>query len=316
MNKSKFLKLTTLLVLVFPMTISCGGGDDGPSTPPKESITAEEYQIQEACRIFGLNKDDYDKINVRSTDDANITIMRNKNKNTLFVGIVDPITNQILFTNSLYDVTPTLRIQYYDKSYECKYAGAGFDLVRKPNGLFFVADLWYESNDAAVRKCLPIIYIFNGKQTMMIGTNDPIPNPVQLIDWHDDSCFVLLDNEYTCYTIDGKPVFALHDKEQLDNLYAANKCFLSYREFITAYYDPYVHKLTIKRVDVTDSSKLVAEFISLFEDMPQDTKSTISFQKTTGHVLIEVKAISITGRTETAVFDFNIETNEITGTKK
>ena len=160
-------------------------------------------------------------------------------------------------------------------------------------------------------------YIANGpsKVFMMIGTNDPIPNPVQLIDWHDDSCFVLLDNEYTCYTIDGKPVFALHDKEQLDNLYAANKCFLSYREFITAYYDPYVHKLTIKRVDVTDSSKLVAEFISLFEDMPQDTKSTISFQKTTGHVLIEVKAISITGRTETATLDYNTETNEVTRTK-
>ena len=45
MNKAKFLKLTTFLALALPMTISCGGGDDGPSSPPQESITAEEYQI-------------------------------------------------------------------------------------------------------------------------------------------------------------------------------------------------------------------------------------------------------------------------------
>lgn len=315
MIKAKLLKLTTLLVLALPMTISCGGGDDSTSTPPQEAITAEEYQIREACRIFGLNRDDYDIVNIGTKDDANIAIMRNRNNNTLFVGIVDSKTNQILLSNTVYKVAPTKVVQYYDKSYECKYVGAGLSLVRKSNGLFFAANLWYESDDAAVRSCMPLIFISKGEKIIMIGTNEPIPDPARLIDWYDDSCIVMLDDEYTCYTVDGNSVYALHDDSQLGNIYAEYKCFLSYREFITASYDIYAHRITIKRIDITDSGKLVEKSLSLFEDMPHDTQNTISFQKTSGHVMIEIKAISRDGRTETATLDYNTETNEATRTK-
>ena len=315
MNKAKFLKLTTFLALALPMTISCGGGDDGPSSPPQESITAEEYQIREICKIFGLNANDYDITNVRSNDEATIAVMHNKNNNSLFVGIVDPKTNQILFSNSNQKVSPTKQIQYYDKSYECKYVGSGFGFVRKSNGLFFAADLWYESDDATVRECLPIIYIYNGKQTMMAGVNNPISEPARLIDWYDDSCIISLNNEYTCYTVDGKPVFTSHDNSKLNYAYEEYKCFLSYREFITASYDIYAHTLTINKIDVTESGKVVKQSVSLFEDMPHDTRNTISFQKTSGHVTIEVIATSKDGKTETAILDFNTETNEITRTK-
>ena len=58
MNKSKLLKLTTLLVLVFPMTISCGGGDDKTTIEPQNNYVEDEREagINKLCQMFGINK--------------------------------------------------------------------------------------------------------------------------------------------------------------------------------------------------------------------------------------------------------------------
>ena len=61
--------------------VSCGGGDDAPE--PVEAITEEEYNLRQVCEIFGINRNDYDRISGRGIDGVNVFAFHNKNNNIL-----------------------------------------------------------------------------------------------------------------------------------------------------------------------------------------------------------------------------------------
>ena len=299
-----------LMALALPMMVACGG-DDNEDEPKQmyEAITEEEGNIRMACRLFGLNRDDYDTFNGRGFDGINIIAFHNKKNNSLFVGVYEENTNKILFTNSNIKVNLTERIQYYENVYECSMSYYGFDFVKKEGGFFLAVNVWYANGDNNVRCCMPFVYIFNGQAAHVIGVNNAVTTPAQLYDWYNDACIVALNGEFECYTINGEGKFLSKDNNITQYTNKEKNYFLSYEDCISVNYDTYMHKMSLSRVKFA-SSDINTREISLFTDMPQDTRVSFSFERADNIVTINVKAVSMNGNTESAVVQYNIETDE------
>ena len=301
-KKSQWLSTLMLVAMFMPLIVSCGGGDDKPA--PVELMTEEEANIREACQLFGLNREDYDSWNGHGFEGTNVIAIHNKNTNKIFVGVYEESTQKILFTNSDVTVNKTEKIQYYENTYDCTLSGCGFDLVKKGGGLFLMIDVWYSSDmDAAgvaARACKPILYIFNGKNVYMQGGNKAIRNPGELRDWYDDSCISDINGEQTCYTINGKAIYVLHDS-QLFSRYSADKCYLlSYNDYLYVDYSTDSHQLTVSRRSVYSTENVWQKSISMFEDMPIDMHFSRTFSRSGDTMTIQCKAVSSDGKTETA----------------
>ena len=305
----KWLSTIMLVVMIMPLMVACGGSDDDRA--PMEQITVEESNMRETLKLFGLNRDDYDSFSMRDIDGVIVVAAHHKTNNKIFVGVYEGSTKKILFTNSDITESKTTGIQYYENTYECTMSGFGFDLVKKDKGLFLMVDVWYSSEgESMARACKPILYISNGSNVYVQGVNDAIREPGRLIDWYDDSCISDINGEQTCYRINGKAVYALHDSQILSR-YNSDTCYLlSYNDYLYVDYSTDNHKLTISRRSVHSTEDVWRKSISMFEDMPFDMHFTRTFSRNGDDVTIQCKAVRSDGKTETKNVVVNLTTGD------
>lgn len=312
MNKSKLLKLTTLLVLVFPMTISCGGGDDKTTIEPQNNYVEDEREagINKLCQMFGINKNDYLDIWMPlDTNDKTVLALARKTDNKVFVSIFDKKRNTVVYRNTDVSYTNTLSVSNYDTPFEGKIANIYPVYGESEKGYIVSALVWYtpdgeislESNIPA--KCVQSLYFSNNtKATILDATSSPFTT---IEPWYNDSYILYVRyTGYSCYTTSGELKFT-NKNFTLDDFNFP----ISYYEYIS------IRNFTITRSNIqntssTSSGTVWQKTLKLLDDTSNVRSHYIVEDNTTDIWKMSAKFIYENGTTKTVKFTLNIKTGE------
>ena len=314
MNKTKFLKLTALLALASPVSISCGGGDDKTASEPQEKYVEDEREagINKLCQMFGINKNDYlDLWMPLDINDKTILALARKSDNRVFVSVFDKKKNSVVYRNTDVSYTNTLSVSNYDTPFEGKIANIYPIYNESEKGYIVSALVWYTtdgeisivSNTPA--KCVQTLYFSVGNKTK---TLEPTSSAFTSIEpWYNDS-FILYDRAsgYTCYTASGAVKFS-------DKMFTRDDFYfpISYDEFLSIR-DFTFSRINVQNISTTSGNTVWQKTLKLVDDTSkvrcqytvEDMSSSI--WKMTAYFIYE------NGTTKTVKFTLNINTGEYT----
>ena len=313
MNKTKFLKFTTLLALALPMTISCGGGDDKAAPEPQNNYVEDEREagINKLCQMFGINKNDYLNLWMPlDTNDKIVLALARKTDNKVFVSIYDKKKNSVIYRNTDVSYDNTITVANYDTPFEGKIANIYPIYGESEKGYIASALVWYTpdgeisiaSNTPA--KCVQSLYFSNNTQAK---TLDATSSPFTTIEpWYNDSFTLYVRyTGYSCYTTSGELKFA-NKNFTLDDFYFP----ISYDEFISIS-DFTISRTDIKKIGITPGGGTVWQKTLKLVDDTSNVRSQYSVEDNSTDIWkMSAKFIYENGTTKTVRFILNIKTGE------
>lgn len=269
----------------------------------REVVPVVEQNFRDGCKVFGLNRNDFDQGGCKEFDGIFVFECYKKNDNTIFVGAYEADTKRILFTNNDVKIDPIEKDFYYGLPINHELE---FDFLKKDKGFFLRINIW------GYKECYfkPILYIFNGSKVYVNSNYNKIEEPIKLIDWYNDACIVRDKKICECFTIDGESKFKI-EKEK-DYILLQNKYLISYDEFLVASYNKTQNKVITERVKLPNFEKLNSNPVPLFENISTSATVTFNYSKYGEDVLIEAVAVEMGKKTGSAKLRYNLTTNELT----
>ena len=262
--------------------LSCSS--DSNSEPEKKYETPEES----ACKMFGLNYDDYDYFNIDVSDLyhplASFSCL-NKTNNTLFFGLflndypnsVNFKNLDIIFKDNQIRLNAEEEVQYYENKYKCKFIRCEYPSYLEEDGHYFCKIYaWYSfyAENSEINRFIPICYFYDGKN-IRVAKQEAITE---------------------------RPVYSYKKKPEILN----NSYFVTYSNIIHFEADHWgIH---IKRYDLEKQEYVWSVGYEASKDFNNlEGRLTCDVEKGSTKWKVTLKKVSVNGETATEAFYLNPE---------
>lgn len=317
MKQIRTIFLFLFLACIMPVVTSCGGSDsEEVEYVPAEIETWDDWNFKEGCEIFGLNKDDYKPIN--SVLDPNRITLRlytfiKKSDNSLFVGLYDLSTKQVILKDEQLKINPTETFQYYDQKYIVDIHESSYKYINTGTEYAICLKLRYISNDEKYGATIPVLYLNDGSKTF--SNKLPIASHCELYKWYKNSVLFEDDKNVTCYTYDGIEKFSrkIPSAAEAPEMGLTGYTFnLSYTDYISiVYWGGKNDNFWAQRTNFENGETVWKTGFTCLDNTNSDTKFSFDVEEGTPEYKITIKAVDIDGTTNSAVVIVNIETGEV-----